>query len=175
MCRKVNARGAQENLWPKFFLERPVARHFVWYLNSTQRAVSNLQKMQAMTGKGFVGIALRRERFTSGAGGQAWRWPNGCGKEQTGKLCPSLAASGNFRYNSSGSFPAKANPAPLAQLDRASGYEPEGREFESLRAHHLSPFPAESSVGFPANFPTNPEIHATYVEWFRWLQLSLLV
>ena len=33
--------------------------------------------------------------------------------------------------------------APLAQLDRASGYEPEGREFESLRAHHFlrfSPF-----------------------------------
>ena len=32
-------------------------------------------------------------------------------------------------------------PAPLAQLDRASGYEPEGREFESLRAHHdFQPF-----------------------------------
>ena len=31
--------------------------------------------------------------------------------------------------------------APLAQLDRASDYESEGREFESLRAHHkpLSP------------------------------------
>src|SRR5215472_10464090 len=29
--------------------------------------------------------------------------------------------------------------APVAQLDRASGYEPEGREFESLRAHHFSP------------------------------------
>ena len=28
-------------------------------------------------------------------------------------------------------------PAPVAQLDRASGYEPEGREFESLRAHHF--------------------------------------
>ena len=27
--------------------------------------------------------------------------------------------------------------APVAQLDRASGYEPEGRVFESLRAHHL--------------------------------------
>jgi hypothetical protein len=26
--------------------------------------------------------------------------------------------------------------APLAQLDRATGYEPVGREFESLRAHH---------------------------------------
>ena len=30
--------------------------------------------------------------------------------------------------------------APVAQLDRASGFEPEGREFESLRArHHLQP------------------------------------
>ena len=29
------------------------------------------------------------------------------------------------------------NCAPVAQLDRASGYEPEGREFESLRAHHF--------------------------------------
>src|SRR5512135_1983052 len=27
--------------------------------------------------------------------------------------------------------------ARVAQLDRASGYEPEGREFESLRAHHF--------------------------------------
>ena len=26
--------------------------------------------------------------------------------------------------------------APVAQLDRASGYEPEGRRFESCRAHH---------------------------------------
>src|ERR1022692_2371294 len=42
----------------------------------------------------------------------------------------------DFRYNSGASSPAK--PAPLAQLDRASGYEPEGREFESLRAHHSS-------------------------------------
>ena len=28
------------------------------------------------------------------------------------------------------------NYAPVAQLDRVSGYEPEGREFESLRARH---------------------------------------
>jgi hypothetical protein len=27
--------------------------------------------------------------------------------------------------------------APLAQLDRASDYESEGREFESLRARHM--------------------------------------
>src|SRR5579863_571620 len=32
-----------------------------------------------------------------------------------------------------------ANGAPVAQLDRASGYEPEGREFESPRAHHNPP------------------------------------
>ena len=29
------------------------------------------------------------------------------------------------------------NCAPVAQLDRASGYEPEGREFESPRARHF--------------------------------------
>gem|GEM_PF-5451332 len=36
--------------------------------------------------------------------------------------------------------------APLAQLDRASDYESEGREFESLRARHtfLSNFPNKS-------------------------------
>ncbi len=34
--------------------------------------------------------------------------------------------------------------APVAQLDRASGYEPEGRMFESCRAHHKNPhLPAE--------------------------------
>src|ERR1700728_4638827 len=32
-------------------------------------------------------------------------------------------------------------PAPVAQLDRASGFEPEGREFESLRARHSNPGP----------------------------------
>ena len=40
--------------------------------------------------------------------------------------------------------------APLAQLDRASGYEPEGREFESLRARHLLPVnmgPSSSAAG----------------------------
>ena len=35
--------------------------------------------------------------------------------------------------------------APVAQLDRASGYEPEGREFESLRAHHFFPKPSAPS------------------------------
>ena len=31
-----------------------------------------------------------------------------------------------------------AGYAPVAQLDRASGFEPGGREFESLRAHQFS-------------------------------------
>ena len=30
----------------------------------------------------------------------------------------------------------RLNKAPVAQLDRVIGYEPIGREFESLRAHH---------------------------------------
>ena len=30
--------------------------------------------------------------------------------------------------------------APVAQLDRATGYEPVGRRFDSFRAHHFSPF-----------------------------------
>jgi hypothetical protein len=41
-------------------------------------------------------------------------------------------------------------PARVAQLDRASGYEPEGREFESLRAHHSKPgfqvLPPQNSI-----------------------------
>src|SRR6266481_6651559 len=32
---------------------------------------------------------------------------------------------------------AGTNFAPVAQLDRVPGYEPGGREFESLRARHL--------------------------------------
>ena len=35
--------------------------------------------------------------------------------------------------------PARVLVAPLAQLDRASGYEPGGRRFESCRAHHPPP------------------------------------
>src|SRR5579863_4078948 len=46
-----------------------------------------------------------------------------------------------MRYNSGATsargLESVGRIAPLAQLDRASGYEPEGREFESLRAHHL--------------------------------------
>ena len=33
------------------------------------------------------------------------------------------------------SYNARLFIAPVAQLDRVSGYEPEGRAFESLRAH----------------------------------------
>jgi hypothetical protein len=47
-------------------------------------------------------------------------------------------------------LPSHADGAPVAQLDRASGYEPEGREFESPRAHHLLPcFSSIFSVAKP--------------------------
>ena len=41
--------------------------------------------------------------------------------------------------------------APVAQLDRATGFEPVGRGFESLRAHHINPLqlidPSHSHLG----------------------------
>ncbi len=49
---------------------------------------------------------------------------------------PGLHQNKSFRYNEV-RFRKPLCSAPLAQLDRASGYEPEGREFESLRAHHF--------------------------------------
>ena len=40
--------------------------------------------------------------------------------------------------------------APVAQLDRASGYEPEGRLFESARAHQIDNLLSVNCRGFPA-------------------------
>ena len=40
--------------------------------------------------------------------------------------------------------------APVAQLDRASDYESEGRTFESFRAHHE--FPPPAAIMQPAAF-----------------------
>ena len=37
--------------------------------------------------------------------------------------------------------------ALVAQLDRATGYEPVGREFESLRAHHFDIWKACRKAG----------------------------
>jgi hypothetical protein len=50
------------------------------------------------------------------------------GKGYTARL--SLLASGIVKFTC----------GPVAQLDRANGYEPLGREFESLRAHHSLPY-----------------------------------
>ena len=36
------------------------------------------------------------------------------------------------------SFSAMSKCAPVAQLDRVSGYEPGGRRFESFRARHIN-------------------------------------
>ena len=43
------------------------------------------------------------------------------------------------------SVPVSLTVAPVAQLDRAPGYEPGGREFESLRAHHSSIEPSQTA------------------------------
>lgn len=36
--------------------------------------------------------------------------------------------------------------APVAQLDRVSGFEPGGREFESLRARHFISQPQDGQI-----------------------------
>ena len=55
---------------------------------------------------------------------------------------PSLSASFSFLDTHMGctdNAPASNQVyAPVAQLDRVLGYEPSGREFESLRARHFS-------------------------------------
>ena len=42
--------------------------------------------------------------------------------------------------------------APVAQLDRVPGYEPGGREFESLRARQINKKPRQNCLGFLFEF-----------------------
>src|SRR5262249_61652069 len=60
-----------------------------------------------------------------------------------------------------GSNPCLSAIAPLAQLDRASDYESEGRGFDSLRAHHhlarTGGSGVEASVKFRSSFGQVPE------------------
>src|SRR5258706_4812649 len=79
--------------------------------------------------------------------------------------------------------------APVAQLDRASGYEPEGREFESPRARHFllschrflaSSYPmAGGAASAPALLPPSPgrrtgrgELSALLICVLFWLELT---
>ncbi|SBV35895.1 hypothetical protein STPYR_10825 [uncultured Stenotrophomonas sp.] len=54
-----------------------------------------------------------------------------CLRKHYGKFHKSVDALPRHPHNSA------PDSAPVAQLDRVPGYEPGGREFESLRAHHL--------------------------------------
>src|SRR5438128_62000 len=65
-------------------------------------------------------------RFGVGRGGRVGRRQPPAKRLQGQKLCPGFE-----------SLPLRH--APLAQVDRASGYEPEGQRFESSRAHHSLP------------------------------------
>ena len=50
-------------------------------------------------------------------------------------LYPRKAA--DLLYTATLKIVTKSKNAPVAQLDRVPGFEPGGREFESLRARHL--------------------------------------
>ncbi len=55
--------------------------------------------------------------------------------------------------------------APVAQLDRAFGYEPKGREFESLRAHHLD----QQTTRFPIKAKALRQLNWCTIAGFRTL------
>ena len=62
--------------------------------------------------------------------------------------------SKSVRYN-------QLSRAPVAQLDRASGFEPEGREFESLRARHIltcSPYSLSLLLRFESDWLRLPAL-----------------
>ena len=62
-----NARGAQENLWPKFFLwSAPLRATSSVSVQSTLAATLNLLKTHTPKFRSRVGIAAWRERFTFG-------------------------------------------------------------------------------------------------------------
>ena len=72
----------------------------------------------------------------------------------TGGNWPDIGAKGAsvVDWSLAGSFVEKY--APVAQLDRASGYEPEGRVFESLRAHQINQqFTGNSPKNSPPSCP----------------------
>jgi hypothetical protein len=70
-----------------------------------------------------------------------------------------------LRYNQQAVLPCKSEVAPLAQLDRASGYEPEGREFESLRAHHLLKDLGHPSRGALCRLSVNCPCSREFISW----------
>ena len=82
-----------------------------------------------------IGVARRREREGLASQREVELPVTGLYAARRGVRFPQTKF---FRYNYV-DFSLPIRSAPLAQLDRASGYEPEGREFESLRAHHFHP------------------------------------
>ena len=73
-----------------------------------------------------------------------------CLRRHYGKFHKSVDALPRHPHNSA------PDSAPVAQLDRVPGYEPGGREFESLRAHHLE----KEQQALPAVFLCLPSLPA---------------
>src|SRR5436853_2980119 len=71
-------------------------------------------------------MSLILHGFSTRRGGRVGRRQPPAKRLQGQKLCPGFE-----------SLPLRHGP--LAQVDRASGYEPEGQRFESSRAHHSLP------------------------------------
>lgn len=91
-----------------------------------------------------------RRAAVAGCRNQGW------GKNRHDRCLSACKHRRNRLENASdaGGTPFASRQAPVAQLDRASDYESEGQEFESLRARHLP----SSSVILPSFVPSPPTI-----------------
>ncbi len=76
------------------------------------------------------------------------RCPGSCGPDRRAQSTPAISRSTKVSVIIFSPHDTFLYLAPVAQLDRASGYEPEGREFESLRAHHTFPLGRQVSKNF---------------------------
>ena len=94
-----------------------------------------------------AGPGATRRNFTS-------RWGRaGCGmtslRRGNSLFCRELSLLATAKSVVIGCAPSSSH-APVAQLDRVPGYEPGGREFESLRARHIQ---VRRSAPSPVNRP----------------------
>jgi hypothetical protein len=131
--RRKSKGCSQKTSGRSYSLKHPVARHFVWPL--LVQVVCRPQALQNTYGRSWQPCrnCAGRERFTPALP----RMGLVAKMQDSNEIRTPFSGSDSSDIIAERFFHVPTRIAPLAQLDRASGYEPEGREFESLRAHHL--------------------------------------
>jgi hypothetical protein len=131
-----------------YSLKHPVARHFVWPLlvqvvcrpqavqNTRRRVVPPCRNCAARGKIYFSGRCPENAQRSRRSLPRIFTGPTDRAAAFRDRYKLPFSRNGTSAIIGHSFFHSPHRNAPLAQLDRASGYEPEGREFESLRAHH---------------------------------------